>query len=42
MLDFDPEKMKEYFRAEFEKGRAAAQEFAAKKTDEAPAETATV
>lgn len=39
-LDFDPVKVKEHFRQEFEKGKIAAQEFVGKKpAEEPPAET---
>lgn len=41
-LDFDPDKVKEHFRADFEKGKLAAQEFAGKKPEEAPVEATTV
>lgn len=38
-LDFDPVKVKDHFRQEFEKGKAAAQEFVGNKApEEAPAE----
>jgi uncharacterized protein (DUF697 family) len=41
-LDFDPNKVKEHFHQEFEKGKFAAQEFVGKKPEDAPVETTTV
>jgi len=40
-LDFDPEKMKDHFRREFEKGKTVAQEMTGKKSDPKVPVTAT-